>query len=222
MMVEDEEDGTEETIVAVADIEKIDIAMIVEEWEVVEDTAGEIAVVLWTIDVIAEAIVIITTVGEEATDTTMIADGETTFAVETDRPIGEALPAGEESIDVAVVHEADHHRVVVITAEMIGEAAEATPEAHREGVMTIAIGVATMITEAMDVTMTIHAVVLRSLTAGTTAEETIAGIVGKCCFENRYFMLLVRDVCRSRKKTIVTTLLRKRQSNCDVHFLFHG
>lgn len=182
MMVGDEEDGTEETIVAVADIGTIDIAMIVEEVEVVEDIAGEIVVVLWTIEVTAEAIVIITTVGEEATDTTTIADGETTFAVETDRPIGEALPAGGESIDVAVVREADHHRAVVITAETIEEAVEATPAAHREGVMTIATGVATMITEAMDVTTTIHAVVLQRCIVGTIAEEMIAGIVGRYLF----------------------------------------
>mmetsp|Transcript_7377 Transcript_7377/g.18024 ORF Transcript_7377/g.18024 Transcript_7377/m.18024 type:complete len:202 (+) Transcript_7377:784-1389(+) len=189
-MLADEEDASEETIAAAAaaaaDIGTIDIEMTVEEMEVVVvvvDTVGEIEVVLWTIVAIAEAaIAIITTVGEEATDTTTIADGETTFAVETDHPIGEAPPAGVESIDVAVVHEADHCRVVEITAEMTEEAAEATREAHREGVTTIATGVATTIIEVVDATTTIHAVVLQRCIVGTIAEEMIAGIVGRYLF----------------------------------------
>lgn len=197
MVADEEEDGTEEMIVAVAvaDIGMIDIAMIVEEMEVVEVTVGEIGAVPWITEVIAEviaeAIVIITTVGEEGTDTTTIADGETTFAVETDRPIGEALPAGGESIDVAVVRAADHHRAVVITAGMIEVVAEVTHEAHREAVMMIATGVATMITEAMDATTTIHVVALQRLTAGTIADVTIAGIVGRCSLANRYSMFLL-------------------------------
>jgi len=154
--VADEEDGLEETTVAAA-VE--DTGTIVGETEVV-DIEGEIGVVpFW----IAEPIVIITTVGEEATVTTTTAGvvGETIFAEDAiDRLIGEDHPVAAETIDVTAVLEVDHHHVVEITAETIEEVAEVTLEVLLEDAMMIVIGVVTRITEVVAVTTTISVAAL--------------------------------------------------------------
>jgi len=182
-MLADEEGDTEEmtvmVVVVVVETGTIDIATIAEELEVV-DTEGEIEVVRWTIGVTAVAIVIITTVGEEAIDTTTIVDveAETTSAeVAIDHHIVVDLRAAVETIDVVVVLEVDHHRVV-ITAETTEEV-EGTPEVLLEGAMMIVIGVVMRITEVVAVTMTpnVNVVAPQRYTAETIAEETIAVIV---------------------------------------------
>jgi hypothetical protein len=177
-MVADEDDTTEETtVVAAVDTGTIDIATTVEETEAV-GTEGETGAVPWTIEATAEAIVIITTAGEEATATTTIVDAaeETIFGADAiDRPIGD-LPGAEATIGAAVVLGADRHRAVETTAETT-EVVEVTQEALRGGATTIAIGAATMTTEA--VAATTNPVALRRCTAGTIVEETIAAIVAR-------------------------------------------
>lgn len=188
--VADQEDGTVETTEAAV----VDTATIVEEMEAL-DTEAEIGVVRWTIEVIAEAIEIITTVGEEATDTTTIVDAveETTFAEDAiGRPIGEDLPGAVGTIGDAVVLEADHHHVAEITAETTEEEVEVevTLEVLLEGAMMIVTGVATMITEVVAVTMRISAIVLQRCTAETIVEETIAVIVDRDLFSKNHSFLL--------------------------------
>lgn len=161
---EEEEDGLaiEETIVAVAvDTAMIVLATIVEEMEAV-DTEGEIGVVLWIIEVTAEAIAIAITMveEEEAIDTMTIEDVvvETTIveedAIDRPRDIEEALlvETVEDLLDVvgtiadAVVLEVDPHRAVETIAEMT-EVAEVTREVllEVEGVTTIVTGAVTRI-----------------------------------------------------------------------------
>lgn len=169
----------ETTVAAAADTGTIDIATTVEETEVA-DTEGGTAVVRWTIEVTVEAIVIITTVGEEATDT-MIVDvaAEMTFAEDAiDHPIGEGLQDAAGTTDVAVALEADHHPVVEITAETTEEV-EVTLEVLLEAAMTIAREVAMRITEVVAVTTTVSAVALPRCTAETIAEGTIAVIAAR-------------------------------------------